>query len=563
MRYLILLLFIPSIAFGQFTNVQKSFSTLINLMDNPGFENGVQKWTVAGGDTISVTTTAANVGSGSAALSWNSAGANRTVTSAAFTIPAGMYGHSAVVSCNIQTPSGTATHTIEAWDGSGTIGTAKTVTSATTYTRTITAPFTMPSSGTIAIRLKSINANEPQIYVDDCIVGDAQLLNLLPMPTPVAPWWIEAQQYTTDTTHFSLPTSGTTSSWTEITNAAVEVLPISGSAAVGTMCDTTNAATSPSSSATTCAAGSESLGINFSIPAAGPYEVCFRGSLQFYASSGASVNDNFAINETPTNAQTVTTQGKNTAYHAIVGMIITGGVNSAVGDTINICEIFNWTTSGTKAVRLMFRGNVSSSTSHQIYGPLDNATYGDINPVWRVKPLSSNNYYSTTLLGSSSGAGGGITIKWLETGGNSPTNDVYSTSDVYLFDNGLAQELYTSFKVPTSYTAGLPIKLKLVYSSADTSGTILFTTVATLLGKDATAFTSTTNQRTSTNSAATLSGTANRINEVICDLTNTDGTINSVAVAPGDVIKVKLTRGTDTATSQVRLHKNSYEVTLQ
>lgn len=163
---------------------------------------------------------------------------------------------------------------------------------------------------------------------------------------------------------------------------------------------------------------------------------------------------------------------------------------------------------------------------------------------------------------SMGGGGGGIVLNWLKTGGNSPTSDVYSNDAVELFQSGLAQELYCVFKVPDSYAAPSPLKIKIVNTTPDTSGTILFTAVSTLLAKNTTAFTSTTNQRTSTNVAATVSATANAITETILDITSSTGTINSVAVAAGDNIKVKLTRGTDTATSDVRFHPNIYEVTL-
>ena len=164
--------------------------------------------------------------------------------------------------------------------------------------------------------------------------------------------------------------------------------------------------------------------------------------------------------------------------------------------------------------------------------------------------------------GTSGGGGGGVVLKWLKDGGNSPTSSVYSSDEVESFQSGLAQELYCCFKVPDSYIAGMPVKVKITNTTPDTSGTVLFTAVSTLLAKNTTAFTSTTNQRTSTNVAATVSATANAVTETILDISSTTGTINSVAIAAGDDIKLKLTRGTDTATSDARFHPNMYEVTL-
>ena len=171
------------------------------------------------------------------------------------------------------------------------------------------------------------------------------------------------------------------------------------------------------------------------------------------------------------------------------------------------------------------------------------------------------NYFRPASSGGG-GGGGGVTLNWLKTGGNSPTQDVYSNDTVYLFDDGLTQELYSVFRVPEFYSGGTQLSLKAVYTSPSAANTVLFTTQSTLIKKDTTAFDSTTNQRTSTNSAATNSATANRVNEITCDLTDSTGNINSVAVAAGDIIKVRIYRGTGTDTAQVRLHTNMYEVTL-
>lgn len=176
--------------------------------------------------------------------------------------------------------------------------------------------------------------------------------------------------------------------------------------------------------------------------------------------------------------------------------------------------------------------------------------------------LTADSTQTNGLKWAAGGGGGGVVLNWLKDGGNSPTNSVYSSDEVESFQSGLAQELYCAFKVPDSYTAGNQLKIKIINTTPDTSGTVLFTAVSTLLAKNTTAFTSTTNQRTSTNVAATVSGTANAVTETVLDITHTDGTINSVAVAAGDLIKVKLTRGTDTATSDARFHPNMYEVTL-
>ncbi len=135
------------------------------LLVNPGFESGTQGWTASGG-TFTTTTTAANVGSGLVAGSWDSSAASQTLTSSAVTIPSGAYGRPAILSCNIQTPSGSATHKIQAWDGTNVLAEA-TIQSSTQY-RASSVMFQMPGSGSIRARLISVASNEPSINVDDC-----------------------------------------------------------------------------------------------------------------------------------------------------------------------------------------------------------------------------------------------------------------------------------------------------------------------------------------------------------------------------------------------------------
>jgi hypothetical protein len=156
----------------------------------------------------------------------------------------------------------------------------------------------------------------------------------------------------------------------------------------------------------------------------------------------------------------------------------------------------------------------------------------------------------TAWLQVGSGGGGG-SLFWVEDG-ISPFSMVANNTQVYAFSAGDAQNLYTLIRVPSNYVSGTQIKIKLSAYSADTTGTMLIQTQTTLIRTGTDAMTSTTNQRTSTNSAITLSGsTVNIPQEVVFDLTDSSGQINAVAVTAGDFIKIKLTRGTDTATGNV------------
>jgi hypothetical protein len=168
----------------------------------------------------------------------------------------------------------------------------------------------------------------------------------------------------------------------------------------------------------------------------------------------------------------------------------------------------------------------------------------------------------TAWLPVGSGGGGGGSLRWVEDA-NAPIPEVENLQQVYMYSAGLGQSLYALIKVPQSYIAGFPIALKMSFYSPDSSGTALLQTVATLIKSGVDVISDTTNQRTSTNAAVTLSaGTVNIPQVVSFDLTSTTGQINSIAVAANDLIKVQLTRGTDTATSDIRALTYGTEATF-
>lgn len=166
--------------------------------------------------------------------------------------------------------------------------------------------------------------------------------------------------------------------------------------------------------------------------------------------------------------------------------------------------------------------------------------------------LSQSGQYITIAATGAGGGGGGGSLSWIENV-DSPTPLFENNIEVYGFDYGLSQSLYTNIKVPNSYGAGSPVKMRTEFYSPDSSGTVLFQTISTLIRTGTDLISSLTNQRTSTNTAVTLgAGTVNIPQAVTLDLSNSTGQINGVAISAGDTIIVQLTRGTDTATSQAR-----------
>lgn len=165
--------------------------------------------------------------------------------------------------------------------------------------------------------------------------------------------------------------------------------------------------------------------------------------------------------------------------------------------------------------------------------------------------------------GGGAGGGGGSALIWEELA-NAPIKDWQNNQAVYLFAAGLAQELYTTLKVPDSYTAGNPIKILLLVYSADTSGNVLIRAQSTLIRTGTDEVTSTTNQRTTTNSAITMSGSNDMIPQAVeLDISSSSGQVNSVSIAAGDTLIIRLYRDTDTATGDLIFIENSGEPTFQ
>lgn len=165
-----------------------------------------------------------------------------------------------------------------------------------------------------------------------------------------------------------------------------------------------------------------------------------------------------------------------------------------------------------------------------------------------LNKLYSDDGSSLTEVGS--GSGGGGSLKWVEAA-QSPTPNINDAGmEVYDYAAGDSQSVYAVIKIPNGYVAGGPCKLRGYFYSPDNTGNVLIQTIATLIRAGVDAYNTTTNQRTSTNSAVSLSaGTVNELQAVLFDLSDSSGQINGVAISAGDIIKVQLTRGTDTATS--------------
>jgi len=157
----------------------RGFFGMQNILKNPDWETNTASWTASGG-TYARNTTFANVGRGVGAGSWDPSSAAQTLTSTAIAIPAGLYNQLGIASCKVKCGSlGACTQTLSAYDGSTTVGVTKAISTAVLYVRVSTEPFVMPSTGSLSLRLTAISSNEPNIYIDDCYLGEAQSANYL------------------------------------------------------------------------------------------------------------------------------------------------------------------------------------------------------------------------------------------------------------------------------------------------------------------------------------------------------------------------------------------------
>lgn len=174
-----------------------------NTLANNSWESDTSNWTASGG-TYSRTTTAANIiPPGVGAGSWDSSSASQALLSDSVTITSGdgLSGRNGVASCAFKAASGTATHKIQAFDGTNVL-VESTITSSTSGFVRTSVNFSFPASGTIALRVISVASDEPTIYVDDCYLGLAEGFNL-GMVNTISDWvsFTPTGSWTTNTTY--------------------------------------------------------------------------------------------------------------------------------------------------------------------------------------------------------------------------------------------------------------------------------------------------------------------------------------------------------------------------
>ncbi len=109
--------------------------------------------------------------------------------------------------------------------------------------------------------------------------------------------------------------------------------------------------------------------------------------------------------------------------------------------------------------------------------------------------------------------------------------------------------------------ATLPINIIVYTYSNGVAGTAFIKALTYLVRPGVDAMDSTADVNTSDNAAVAVSGTAKIPQKISLKLTDIDGKINGRAVNGGDLLRIEMQRGTDTATDDILVF-NTSEVSI-
>jgi hypothetical protein len=211
-------------------------------------------------------------------------------------------------------------------------------------------------------------------------------------------WRVDANIGSTGFNNVSLGLSDVTS-YTGMTNGTLVLTNNTGAGVISAQipCSGTNPPTG-----TTCAAGDESVGVSFDLPAAGEVVACVSFSHFIQTGASGSLVTTFQIVETPNNAQNILQEGKS----RISG--INGNQNTTIGLPFRVCGNFSFTSAGQKTLRLMYEQDVTATVINNLVLTDQETIYGQRDIHWEVYPR--NTYQPAPLLvGSVISQSSGIT----------------------------------------------------------------------------------------------------------------------------------------------------------
>jgi hypothetical protein len=268
---------------------------------------------------------------------------------------------------------------------------------------TFTTEYTTVSSPTIQVQANTSSASNTAEIPN---TGASQKFELIAYRFPTSSELVvtpERQNWYVNAYHGGAnPSLGTSTiaTKTEITNGSLTLTPYAASQPAATLCSSTNAPPSLSTSATTCAAGNESLGLTFNIPSVGTYQVCSEFTSNVAANANGTADAYFSLEETGTASTTTTTTNKTVGRNATITSSIAN-----ISSPFRICDDFVFSSVGQKAVRLFYTQDITATvTSNLILG--DNSNSRSIK--WTVKPVTNQSnsalYVQGPVLGAQTGA---------------------------------------------------------------------------------------------------------------------------------------------------------------
>lgn len=361
------------------TTIAANGNLTCSTVTNAGLAGSIAASKLVGSDIATVGTITSGTWNGTAiGVSYGGTGLT------AITAPAALVSN---VSGAVSAASGATANKVLRTDGSTISFTALNVSTDTTGIANVANGGTGKSSLTANALLLG-NGSNPMTFLSGTTSGDVATWNGTTWTSQAvsgaggtSSWYIDANM------DGGNPDLGTTavSSYTEIVNGSLTLKPIAGSAAVGVMCSSANAATSPSTSDTTCAAGNEGLGINFDIttPGTGAYQVCVEFAQLLNIDADDGFRDYFKLVETATNSQTIVTNGSG-RIGAGFQLASSGGTGAQVTIPNRHCAIFNWASTGIKGIRLMYQQTINNAPNSNIILGDASASHGDRNITWSV-----------------------------------------------------------------------------------------------------------------------------------------------------------------------------------
>jgi hypothetical protein len=247
--------------------------------------------------------------------------------------------------------------------------------------------YTAPQSNiTFQVQARTSNASNSATIVNDTtsVVAIPLRFVLYRFPTStelavrsdLSAWKVDATIGGSNPT----PSNVTVASYTGIFDGSLDLINNAGTQNIAAQipCSSTNAPTG-----LTCSSGTESVGVAFTPTGSFPQDVLACASFGWAAATLAgSFVTTLQIVETPTNAQTISQEGKS---RITVGNEV---ANTTVDLPLRVCGNFTFASPGQRVLRLMFEQVVAGVVSNSVIWGDRSASNGQRDIHWEVYPLN-------------------------------------------------------------------------------------------------------------------------------------------------------------------------------